>query len=104
MREENKLDSNNMSNNGQNFVPQQTETEMPLTVGDWMLTMLIMMIPCVNIIMVFVWAFGKSENKTKSNFFKAYLIWMVIVIIISVVMSIIFGATLATVMSSMAQY
>ena len=97
------MDSNNMLNNGQNYVPQQTETEIPLTVGDWMLTMLIMMIPCVNIIMVFVWAFGKSENKTKSNFFKAYLIWMVIVTVVSIIISIVFGATLATILSSMPQ-
>lgn len=97
------MDSNNMMNTGQNYAPQQTQTEIPLTVGDWMLTMLIMMIPCVNLIMVFVWAFGKSENKTKSNFFKAYLIWMVIMIIVSVIMSIIFGATFATLINSMAQ-
>ena len=34
-----------------------------------------MMIPCVNIIMMFVWAFSSTEKKSKSNFFKAYLIF-----------------------------
>lgn len=56
----------------------QLELEEPVKVGEWMLTMLLMCIPCVNIIMMFVFAFSKTEKKSKSNFFKAYLIWFAI--------------------------
>ena len=54
--------------------------EEPVTIGEWILSWIILMIPCVNIIMVFVWAFGNTEKKSKSNFFKAYLIMMAVML------------------------
>ena len=56
---------------------QQPESnlEEPMTLGEWLITMLIMLIPCVNIIMAFVWAFSSKEKKSKSNYFKAWLIY-----------------------------
>lgn len=55
-------------------VPPQLDLEEPVKLGEWFVTMLIMMIPCVNIVMMFVWAFSQTEKKSKSNFFKAALI------------------------------
>lgn len=52
----------------------QMELEEPVKISEWVLSMVLMMIPCVNIIFMFVFAFSKSEKKSKSNFFKAYLI------------------------------
>ena len=46
-----------------------------------MLVMLILAIPLVNIVMLFVWAFGGGVNKTKANYCKASLIWIAIQII-----------------------
>jgi len=40
---------------------------------EWLLTLLILMIPLVNIVMMFVWAFGDGSKKSKSNYFKAAL-------------------------------
>ena len=45
--------------------------------GEWMLTL-------VNIIMLFVWAFGGGTNPTKANYCKASLIWIAIVIVLYV--------------------
>lgn len=59
-------------------VPQ--ELEEPMSIREWMFTYLIMLIPCVNIIMMFVWAFSGSEKTSKSNYFKASLIWYGIII------------------------
>ena len=53
----------------------EQEMELPMTVGEWLMTMLLMLIPCVNIALVFLWAFGGKEKKSKSNFFKANLIF-----------------------------
>lgn len=53
----------------------QPELEEPVKISEWVLAMVLMMIPCVNIIMMFVWAFSSTEKKSKSNFFKAYLIF-----------------------------
>lgn len=54
------------------------ELEEPVKVSEWVLTLVLMMIPCANIILMFVFAFSKSEKKSKSNFFKAYLIFYAI--------------------------
>lgn len=52
--------------------------EEPIKVSEWFLTMLVLAIPCVNLIMLFVWGFGGSEKRSKANFCKAQLIWMAI--------------------------
>ena len=54
-----------------------------ITLGDWMLTILLLALPIVNIIMLFIWAFGGGTNPTKVNFAKAVLIWMLISAILS---------------------
>ncbi|MCI6714955.1 MAG: hypothetical protein PUF03_06070 [Lachnospiraceae bacterium] len=58
----------------------QLELEEPVKIGEWVLALVLMMIPCVNIIMMFVFAFSKTEKKSKSNFFKAYLIFYAIML------------------------
>lgn len=62
-------------NGMQPYPDNQMELEEPVKVSEWVLALVLMMIPCVNIIMMFVWAFSKTEKKSKSNFFKAYLIF-----------------------------
>lgn len=78
------------------------DLEEPVTVGDWMLTMLLLMIPCVNIIMICVWAFGGGAKKSKSNYFKAVLIWVAISILLSTLTTVIFGATIVSIFESIA--
>ncbi len=63
----------------QNSVDNNPE---PVTMQEWLITMLILMIPIVNLVMPFVWAFGGGANPSKANFFKAQLIFMVIGIIL----------------------
>ena len=58
--------------------PQNSTSEM--SVKDWMITLLIMAVPLVNIIMLFVWAFGDNYAKpSRSNWAKASLLWFVII-------------------------
>jgi hypothetical protein len=64
-----------------------------LTVGDWMIVLLLISIPIVNIIMLFVWALSSDTNETKSNFAKATLMWFVVIIILWVL----FFASLASI-------
>lgn len=63
---------------GYQYPPQggyQPELEEPMSVGEWLITLLLTtFVPCVNIVLMFVWAFSKKEKKSKSNFFKAQLI------------------------------
>ena len=77
--------------------PQAPAGQAPvITLGEWMIMMLITAIPVVGLIMLLVWAFSSEENPTKANFAKAALIWMAIGIVFSILF---FGAIMGTVMS-----
>lgn len=71
-----------------------------ISVGDWMITLLIAAIPLVNIIMLFVWAFGSGYHTSKANWAKATLIWALISIVIAVILMILFGAVIFSFMNS----
>lgn len=73
-------------------VPVNSNLEEPVTMKEWALTFLILMIPCVNIVMLFVWAFSSTEKKSKSNFFKVQLIFAGIVFAIYILLVIIIFA------------
>ncbi|MDQ1350299.1 MAG: hypothetical protein QG657_600 [Acidobacteriota bacterium] len=60
----------------------QTTQVNHVSLGEWMITMLIAAIPLVNIIMLFVWGFGSNTNPSKANWAKATLIWCVIAIVL----------------------
>ena len=96
--------SENNSYNQPQYQGQQTtgasSYEEAISVKEWLLTYLIMLVPCVNIIMVFVWAFSSSEKKSKANFFKAMLIVYAIVICIYIVVFAIFGAAIIAAVSN----
>ncbi len=59
----------------------QQKTPGPVSLGDWILTIFITMIPLVNVIMLFVWGFSSETNPSKANWAKASLIWMGIAIV-----------------------
>lgn len=65
----------------------QEREQLPISVGDWIITFLILSIPLVNLIMLFVWAFGDGTHPSKKNFAKAYLIFLVIAIFIVILFS-----------------
>lgn len=49
------------------------QTEKPLTTGEWIVTHLVLLIPVVNLVMHFVWAFGEG-NISRRNFCRARLL------------------------------
>lgn len=57
-----------------------------MTTGEWVVTLLLLGIPCVNIIMLFVWAFGNG-NENRKNYCRATLIWMLVGIGISLILT-----------------
>jgi hypothetical protein len=58
----------------------------PITLGQWMVTLLLMIIPIVNIVLLFVWAFGSGTHPSKANWAKASLIYLAIVIVVYVIL------------------
>lgn len=109
------MDNQNMNQNMNNQQPvyqqpvyqqpvyQQmpSNLEEPVTVGEWIVSFLLLMIPCVNIVLMFIWAFSSNEKKSKSNFFKAYLI---ITVIVTVIVFIIYAIVGAAAFSAMYNY
>lgn len=71
----------------------QQQVAPVISVKDWMLTTLILIIPIVNIIMLFVWGFGSGTNPSKANYAKASLLWAAIVIVIYILIAVLFMGT-----------
>lgn len=90
------------------FIIESFETEQPqgyedntvrktagdMSVGEWLITMLIMIIPIANIVMLFVWGFGGPDPRR--NYARAYLIWIAISIVL---ITIFYGLIFAFVIS-----
>ncbi len=73
----------------------EQEMEVPVKMGEWLVSLLLMLVPCVNIVLMFVWAFSDKEKKSKSNFFKAYLIYTAIQIVLGFIWIVSYGFMLA---------
>lgn len=58
----------------------ENQNQNPMSVKDWLITLLIMAIPVVGLIMLFVYAFGNNGNVNRQNWAKAQLIVMAIVL------------------------
>ncbi|MFG0213611.1 hypothetical protein ACFU8X_10940 [Brevibacillus porteri] len=54
------------------------ENEKVMTMKDWIIVSLFMMIPIANIVLLFVWAFGSDGNLNRKNWAKASLLLMAI--------------------------
>jgi len=78
------------------------EKEEPVEMGEWIgLLALATFVPCIGIILVIVWAFNKTEKKSKSNFCKAYLIIWLIKLAIAMTLFIIFGMSMVAEIGSL---
>jgi uncharacterized Tic20 family protein len=53
--------------------------------GEWFLTIFLVMIPIVNIVLFFVWAFSANTKPSKANWAKATLVWAVIGILFYII-------------------
>lgn len=74
-------------------MPETSKQTAPvMTTGQWVLTMIVFMIPLVNIIMLFVWAFG-SGNPNRANFCKAQLLIYLIALLIGLVFVLFIGGS-----------
>jgi len=64
---------------------KQGTTYTPMTIGDWLITLIITYIPFVGLIMLFVWAFGDGAHPSKKTWAQAVLIMVAISIILAIV-------------------
>ena len=77
----------------------ENQNNQPMSVKDWLVTLLIIAIPLVGLIMLFVYAFGNNENVNKQNWAKAQLIMLAIVFALIIFFFVVFGAVFAAAMA-----
>lgn len=68
-------------------IPNRSE----VTLGNWVITLIITMIPILNIIMLFVWSFSRRTNLVKARWAQAALI----LIAVWIFLGILFGSYFA---------
>lgn len=60
----------------------ETRTAPVISLGEWIITFIVLAIPLVGIIMMLVWAFSANTNPSKQNFCRASLILTAIMIVL----------------------
>jgi len=80
--------------------PQADGDTAVMSTKEWVVTYLIMMIPCVGLIMAFVWGFGGSGNLNRRNYCRAFLIVIGILIALYLLLWIILGAALFSILTA----
>jgi len=87
------MENETVQHNSVNELPKYN----PISVGEWVITTIILAIPIVGFIMLFVWGFGSNTQPSKANWAKATLI----MIGISIVLSFLFLGSLLGIMGSL---
>lgn len=67
----------------------------PVSVGNWIITLIISSIPLVNVVMLLIWAFSKNTHPSKANLAKAFLIVFAIALVFYLAMLFTMGIMLA---------
>jgi len=85
----------------QNYVPnpEYAKQQSVVSIGEWVITFILMAIPIVNFVMIFVWAFGGGTSASKAKWAKAILIFWLIAIALAVVFWGVIAALFATALS-----
>lgn len=68
-----------------------------VTLGDWIVTMILSGIPIVGLIMILVWAFGGGAKPSKKNYARALIIMALIGIVLGIISSILFAGIFASI-------
>ena len=87
------MENETVQHNPVNELPQYN----PISVGEWVITTIILAIPIIGFIMLFVWGFGSNTQPSKANWAKATLI----MIGISIVLSFLFLGSLLGIMGTL---
>jgi hypothetical protein len=67
---------------------------MPVSLGDWIITLIVLCIPIVNIVMLFVWGFSAGTHPSKRNFCRAELIIFAALFVLWLLFFFTFGAAM----------
>jgi hypothetical protein len=71
--------------------------EAPMSVKDWVITLIVTALPMIGFIMLFVWGFGGNAPTNKANWAKAALLLYAIGIVLAIAF---YGTILGFVLAS----
>lgn len=80
-----------------NEVQTPSSSYQPMSIGEWIITLIITYIPLVGLIMLFVWAFGDGSHPSKKTWAQATLI----MIVVGIVLMILFFGIIASIFGSL---
>jgi len=69
------------------FAQPVGRADLPLSVGDWLITLIVLAVPILNIVLYLYWAFFSNGNKGRVNFCRASLILMLVGLFLVIVLS-----------------
>ena len=55
----------------------------PMTVREWLFTLLVLALPLINVVMYFVWAFSGKGNINRRNFCRASVVFFAVGVVLS---------------------
>ncbi len=61
---------------------KQNQNQAPVSIKEWIIIFILSALPIVNIVMLFVWAFGGNANKSVENWAKASLLLFIFVVVL----------------------
>ncbi len=64
---------------------ENTQDTQVMTTKDWLITLILLAIPFVNIVLFIVWAFSKTGNLNRRNYCRAGLILLAVILVIYVI-------------------
>lgn len=85
-----------MENNNKQ-IQNETINNQAMTLKDWIITYLLLLIPVANIVLMFIWAFGKDTNPSKKTYFQAQLIILAVLLVLYILF---FGAIIGAILST----
>lgn len=59
----------------------------PVSVGNWIITFIILAIPLVNLVMLIVWAVGGTTHPSKKTFAQAYFVLVGIAVCVAIALA-----------------
>lgn len=71
-----------------------------MSVGEWLLTILPTIIPCLGFILYLIWAFGNNVNQNRKNYCRAMLIYWLISGVLTMILMIVFVVAVAPALES----
>ncbi len=74
----------------------------PMSVKDWLVTLIVLALPLINIVMMLVWAFSGTGNLNRRNYCRAALLIFAVILglsicvtLLSLLVGLVAGGTLA---------